>query len=189
MPHQATLLTTWGGGQPSSSRPSFQRQSRSTLLQTDDLLGNGLGGCDTMSEADITVVTDHDPVLPDVSLEIDLENEIVLDSTEALGTGTYGSVFSGLYRGHPVAVKFAQKSIVDGLIQKVGCIMSWQHSFLLKCRLEAARMPDLGGAEDAVGCTSNGRATHLYFQRMPQSMANGSTQLLLMKCVQPGFQV
>lgn len=42
------------------------------------------------TQQEITVVTDHDPVLPDVSLEIDLENEIVLDSTEALGTGTYG---------------------------------------------------------------------------------------------------
>lgn len=27
-------------------------------------------------------------------------------------------MFSGVYRGHAVAVKFAQKSIVDGLIQK-----------------------------------------------------------------------
>lgn len=30
----------------------------------------------------------------------------------------YGSVYSGTYLGEPVAVKFAAKGLVDGLIQK-----------------------------------------------------------------------
>jgi len=42
------------------------------------------------SESEITVVTDYDPVLPDVSLDISLEHDITLDSTEPLGVGTHG---------------------------------------------------------------------------------------------------
>ncbi len=42
------------------------------------------------SEGEITVVTDYDPVLPDVSLDIDLEHDITLDGTEPLGVGTHG---------------------------------------------------------------------------------------------------
>lgn len=42
------------------------------------------------SEGEITVVTDYDPVLPDVSLDISLEHDITLNGTEPLGVGTHG---------------------------------------------------------------------------------------------------
>lgn len=86
------------------------------------------------SEGEITVVTDYDPMLPDVSLDISLEHDITLDGTEPLGVGTHGSVFSGMYCNQPVAVKFAQFSTVDGLTQ-AGALETLQQEVSILSRI------------------------------------------------------
>eukprot|EP00798_Chlamydomonas_sp_ICE-L_P032474 gene32474-17709_t len=70
---------------------------------------------DIMASHEIVVVTDSDPMLPDVCLEMSLGRDIVVDESEPLGEGAYGQVFKGQYLGMDVAVKFAQKfQVVDG---------------------------------------------------------------------------
>ncbi len=87
--------------------------SRTPTTCCGGLWAQGGGGNDN----EITVVTDHDPVLPDVSLEIDLDRDIQLTDDEPIGTGAFGAVFSGVYRGHMVAVKV--RGVACGEAQRV----------------------------------------------------------------------
>ncbi|KAJ9505882.1 hypothetical protein QJQ45_002948 [Haematococcus lacustris] len=88
------------------------------LVEHADSITTPVEGVGPEAEIDVVDVV-NDPVLPDVSLDINLEEEIVLDSDKPLGSGTYGAVYSGHYRGLPVAVKFANKGMLDGLVSKV----------------------------------------------------------------------
>ncbi|KAJ9535030.1 hypothetical protein QJQ45_029700, partial [Haematococcus lacustris] len=87
------------------------------LVEHADSITTPVEGVGPEAEIDVVDVV-NDPVLPDVSLDINLEEEIVLDSDKPLGTGAYGAVYSGQYRGLPVAVKFANKGMLDGLVSK-----------------------------------------------------------------------
>jgi hypothetical protein len=75
-------------------------------------------GTDQEDHHTMTVVTDHDPVQAHVSLDIDLDAEISELSEEPLGKGAFGAVHSGVYYGHPVAVKFANVSARGKLAQE-----------------------------------------------------------------------
>ncbi|KAL6748368.1 hypothetical protein V8C86DRAFT_1837094, partial [Haematococcus lacustris] len=63
------------------------------LAERGDSITTSLEGGMYEPEIDVVDVV-NDPVLPDVSLDIDLEEEIKLDSDKPLGCGSYGAVYS-----------------------------------------------------------------------------------------------